>query len=87
MSAYTETTGFSVEKILSYAVKMGNGAILKRLGFFLERSGAANETVLADLRSRLSAGNARLDPALPSGRLITRWRLWIPENWKEFRHD
>ena len=31
---------------------------------------------------RLTAGNAKLDPKLNNTKLITRWRLWVPKNWK-----
>ena len=31
------------------------------------------------MRKRLTAGNAKLDPALACPRLVTEWRLWVPE--------
>ena len=31
---------------------------------------------------RLTAGNAILDSKLNNDKLVTRWRLWVPENWK-----
>jgi hypothetical protein len=31
----------------------------------------------------MTTGNARLDPGLNNDRLITRWRLFVPENWKQ----
>jgi hypothetical protein len=33
-------------------------------------------------RAKLTAGNAKLDPKLDNTRLVTRWRLWMPEHWK-----
>jgi hypothetical protein len=37
---------------------------------------------LAELcRARLTAGNAKLDPALDCKRLVSKWRLFIPQSW------
>jgi len=26
-------------------------------------------------------GNAKIDPSLAADRLITKWRLWVPDSW------
>src|SRR5262249_1528253 len=62
----------------------GKGAVFKRVGFLLERRGGPAELIAA-CRERLSAGNARLDPAISCRRLVKRWRLWIPASWAESR--
>ncbi len=68
------------KKLVAYADRIGNGAIFKRLGFLAERG--VGGALLADAcRERLTQGNARLDPALPCHRLVTRWRLFVPESW------
>ncbi len=74
--------------LLAYAERLGNGAVFKRLGFLAERIGASQELVTA-CAARLTQGNARLDPALPTPRLVRRWRLWVPERWtgKATMHD
>ena len=71
----------SVETLIAYADRLGNGAVFKRLGFLAERSGAPKELVAA-CAARLTQGNTKLDPALPSPRLLRRWRLWVPDRWK-----
>ena len=71
----------SVETLIAYADRLGNGAVFKRLGFLAERSGAPKELV-ATCAARLTQGNTKLDPALPSPRLLRRWRLWVPDRWK-----
>jgi predicted transcriptional regulator of viral defense system len=70
-------------KLLSqYAEQFGNGAIFKRLGFLAETR--FHDQELADAcRIRLTQGYARLDPALSCQRLVTAWRLWVPERWTE----
>jgi predicted transcriptional regulator of viral defense system len=72
--------------LLDYASRLGNGAVYKRLGFLLEREGKAAPTV-AECRQRLTEGTVKLDPGVPSPRLVTRWRLWVPEAWKAAPRD
>ena len=35
----------------------------------------------------LTAGYAKLYPAQCCEKLVTPWRLWVPENWKEQLND
>ena len=67
-------------KLIRYAVQLGNGAVFKRLGFLAERRPGSKAVVRACL-ARLTHGNAKLDPALSCRRLISRWRLLVPESW------
>lgn len=78
---YLRSEGQDLSRLLEYADRLGNGAIFKRLGFLLERTAGIEESVLQDCRSKLTTGNATLDPKLASDRLVTRWKLWIPESW------
>ena len=68
-------------KLISYAERLGNGAVFKRLGFLAERFPDGGELVEAS-KARLTKGHALLDPALASPRLITRWRLRVPDSWQ-----
>jgi predicted transcriptional regulator of viral defense system len=88
LQAYLVHAETNPTTLLAYAERLGNGAVFKRLGFLAERGGAPNELVTA-CAARLTQGNAKLDPALPSPRLVRRWRLWIPERWagKASPHD
>ena len=68
------------QKIVEYGEQLGNGAVFKRLGFLAEKH--PDGAKLAELcRNRLTAGNAKLDPALEGKRLVSRWRLLIPKAW------
>jgi predicted transcriptional regulator of viral defense system len=64
--------------LLSYADRLGNGAVYKRLGFLLEQKAPEEREAIKKCRERLTTGNAKLDLSLPTNRLITRWRLWVP---------
>ena len=68
------------ERLVAYADRLGNGAVFKRLGFLAER-GSGSFALVDACRERLTRGNAKLDPALPCRRLVTRWRLFVPETW------
>jgi len=49
---------------------------------------APDETETIDqCRARLTAGNTKLDPKLSNEKLVTRWRLWVPENWKQMTQN
>ena len=83
---YLKRPDASPETLVDYATRIGNGAVFKRLGFLAERAGAPN-ALIAACAERLTMGNAKLDPALPCPRLIRRWRLWVPESWKQEAAD
>jgi len=68
--------------LVEYANQLGNGAVFKRLGFLLEKYAENEESYIEQCRQGLTAGNAKLDPSLSAEqRLVTRWRLWVPERW------
>ena len=67
--------------LIEYADQLGNGAVFKRLGFLLEKYAENEQDFIGQCRKRLTAGNAKFDPALKAKKLITRWRLWVPERW------
>lgn len=66
--------------LIEYGDRLGNGAVFKRLGFLAERHPRGDLLVDA-AKVRLTQGYAKLDPALECSRLITRWRLRVPETW------
>ena len=80
LKAYLASEEKDLDRLLDYASRMKNGAVDKRLGYLSERSKVVGEEVLSKIRARLTQGNTKLDPTLPVARLVTRWRLWVPEN-------
>jgi len=82
---YLKSKNKNMDLLIEYADRLGNGAVLKRLGFILERFGVEEEQTIDACKSRLSKGNSKLDPTLPVDKLITRWRLWVPQNWVKDR--
>jgi len=75
----------SLEQLINYAKRLGNGVVFKRLGFLLELVAPDEKKILEECRQNLTQGNSRLDLKLDNTRLITRWRLWVPEHWKRMK--
>lgn len=70
----------NVNTLIQYAERLGNGAVFKRMGFLAEAM-SDQEKLVEACRARLTQGNAKLDPSVKSPRLVSAWRLWIPETW------
>lgn len=84
---YLSSPDKNIDTLLEYISRMKNGAIYKRLGYLLERLGAAESPLFSKIRGRLTKGNAALDPAVECKQLITRWRLWVPANREDLKGD
>ncbi|MBU0972906.1 MAG: type IV toxin-antitoxin system AbiEi family antitoxin domain-containing protein [Proteobacteria bacterium] len=83
LATFLRSENKNLECLIGYGEKLGNGSVFKRLGFLLEKMAPDETRAIEECRIRMTAGNARLDPKLNNSRLVTRWRLWVPENWKE----
>ena len=79
---YLRSENNNPDLLIEYAARLGNGSVFKRLGFLLEKVSSEKTEIIEQCRKRLTSGNAKLDSTLYNSRLITRWRLWVPENWK-----
>ena len=63
-------------RLADYALRLGVGAVVRRLGFLLEVFEVDAPHALDRLRDRLTASYAILDPMLPEeGKFLARWRL------------
>jgi len=70
-------------KLFEYVKRMNNGAIFKRLGYIAECLLGRDHELTEFCRNNITKGNAYLDPKLKNGSLITRWRLFVPESFKD----
>lgn len=77
LTVYLKTKNADQRLLIRYAEEFDNGVIFKRLGYLAE-TWLHDAKLAAECRSRLTEGYARLDPALPSKKLVTAWRLWLP---------
>lgn len=78
---YLKSEKKDLSLLIEYASQLGNGAVFKRLGFLLEKFSPADVDAIAQCRERLTTGNSKLDPALKTDKLVTRWRLWVSQRW------
>lgn len=69
----------SLEKVLRYSKRMGNTAIIKRLGYLVESLNVVSDAkTISQMRRSVSSGISPLDPTMPRrGKYTTRWNLQI----------
>jgi predicted transcriptional regulator of viral defense system len=66
----------SAPKLVDYALRLGVGAVVRRLGYLMEAYGIGAPEDLERLRRSLTSTYALLDPLLPpEGKFLARWRL------------
>jgi len=87
LKAYLASRHRDPQLLIRYADQLGNKAVLKRLGYLAATFFPKEGDLVAACRKRLSAGNAKLDPKLPAERLVTAWRLWVPEFDRDAARD
>ncbi len=74
--AAVEERGADLARLSEYALRMQNGALLKRLGYLAERFALPVGDYAEQWRAALSGGRALLDPGRSiAGPIETRWRL------------
>jgi predicted transcriptional regulator of viral defense system len=78
---YMKSKNKNLDLLLKYADSLNNGAVFKRLGFLLERLAPDEKLAVTACKSKMTKGNAKLDPLLKADILITKWRLWVPRSW------
>jgi len=73
-------------KLVNYALRLGVGAVMRRLGYLMETYGLGTPRQLERLRRRLTPAYALLDPLLPrEGKFLARWRLRLNVPPEELR--
>jgi predicted transcriptional regulator of viral defense system len=66
----------NINRLISYAIKIGVGAVIRRLGFLLELYKIGTSEDWEVLSSHLTETYVRLDPLLLSeGKFLRKWRL------------
>lgn len=80
VAAYLGRDDRDDDRLIDYGIRLGNGAVFKRLGFLTEQTPGGAE--LARLcEKHLSGGHAKLDPAQGGPRVVSKWRLRVPDHW------
>lgn len=74
---YGDSDKKDLKRLIAVAKTSASGAAWKRLGYLAEGLWPDEGTVTNVAKRHLSAGLARLDPAIAKrGKLVKRWRLW-----------
>jgi predicted transcriptional regulator of viral defense system len=85
LHAYGSAETRDFDRLVTVAEDAASGAAWKRLGFLAELMWPDETKLLAKAHAHLSAGHARLDPAVRRpGRLATWWRLRVNVDVTEF---
>lgn len=79
---YLKSGQKNLELLFNYAKQTYNGAVFKRLGFLLERIAPEEQHTIFFCKHSITTGYVRLDPKLGADKLITRWNLWVPIEYK-----
>lgn len=72
---------FQPSRLIDYALRLNNGAVFKRIGFLSERLLGIDHDLTQVCARNLTTGNAKLDPNGPADKLVTKWRLFVPNNF------
>jgi predicted transcriptional regulator of viral defense system len=75
---YAKSSHYNEEQLIAYAIQLNNGAVFKKLGFLSEKIFGINHILTILCEKHLTQGLAYLDPSIKDGKLVTRWRLFIP---------
>jgi predicted transcriptional regulator of viral defense system len=81
LNAYLSSDKSNPPLLIDLARQLGNGAVFKRLGFLIAQNPEC-EFLVGECLKKLSGSRAKLDPSLVCERLVTKWRLWVPDSWK-----
>lgn len=74
---YLKSAHRNADLLFSYAKKTLNGAVLKRLGYMLERCKSGEINIIKLCYLLKTTGTIKLDAAMDGNKLITRWGLWV----------
>lgn len=78
VTAYFDGEHLDDNRLFDYAMRLGNRAVFKRLGFIVETMGIDAPSVVARCLSALSSGVSSLDPSISiKGHITKRWNLRV----------
>jgi len=64
--------------MLYYAICIGNGAVVKRLGYLCETVEVGSKSFIDKLKKHITEGYSKLDPLSPKkGEYTSRWNLCL----------
>jgi predicted transcriptional regulator of viral defense system len=82
LNMYLNSEHKNMDLLLSYAKRFRIGAVMKRMGYLLERCKSGEFNTIYFCKGLKMSGNIKLDPKMDADKLITRWGLWVPNGWE-----
>ena len=83
LTNYLKSEHKNLKLLIDYANQLTSGAVFKRLGFLLEQLAPVELEIIEACKKRVNISKIKLDPQLDAKRFVTRWRLWVPIDWKK----
>ena len=84
LKEYLKSEHKNLPLLIDYATRLNNSAAFKRLGFLLEQYTPEQLEIIDACKKQITISKTKLDPQLDAKKFITRWRLWIPAQWKKY---
>lgn len=76
--SWSERPDRDAAKLITYAERLGNRTVFKRLGHLVELLELEQPDLLATCRDRISSGLSKLDPSIAAtGSIVKRWNLRV----------
>jgi predicted transcriptional regulator of viral defense system len=82
LTTYLNSEHKNMDLLLSYANRFCKGAVVKRMGYLLERCKSGEFNTIYFCKNLTTSGHIKLDPKMDAEKLITRWGLWVPSGWE-----
>ncbi len=79
-SNYYQSQYKNIELLIEYLQRANNGAAIKRAGFLAEKLFPDEKLLIDFCLDNLTQGYVKLSPSLDCPKIISRWRLKLPEN-------
>ena len=85
IQAYYRSQYKDFDLMINYLEQAKNGAVIKRLGFLIEKNFPGEEKLIQFCLTHLTKGYAKLSTVIECDKLISRWSLWVPDYWKSIK--
>jgi predicted transcriptional regulator of viral defense system len=82
LRTYLKRNDSDIERLLSYAKRLGNPTAFKRLGFLCEVAHGPAK-LIDECKLAVGVGLAALDPAMDCPKVAKRWQLRLPATWQK----
>lgn len=82
LKQYFSSDEVSIDLLIKYLKILNVGATYKRMGFLIEKLYPEQKDLISECENNLSCGYSKLDSTLECEKLVTKWRLWVPKQWK-----